>query len=74
MMKEKVYSCVFYRYLHQKDPNEWTLERLAESFPVDKFGVKKVLKRRLSGSIEEIDKEVRPSLMLHFRKIHMYIF
>jgi len=45
------------RYLHQKDPNEWTLERLAESFPVDKFGVKKVLKRRLSGSIEEIDKE-----------------
>ena len=32
------------RQLHQKDPNEWTAERLSESFPTDFGTVKKLLK------------------------------
>jgi len=42
------------RYLHQKDPHEWTIERLTESFPVDRFGVKKILKSSGPKSLESL--------------------
>ena len=47
--------------MHQKDPHEWTIERLTESFPVDRFGVKKILKSSGSKSLESLhrlDKQV----------------
>lgn len=34
------------RYLHEKDPTEWTPERLCESFPVDLVTAKKLLKAK----------------------------
>jgi len=42
------------RHLHQKDPHEWTLERLAESFPIDTYGVKKVLRSKLPRNAERV--------------------
>lgn len=51
----------FYRHLHQKDPHEWTLERLAESFPIDTYGVKKVLRSKLPRNAErmrQLDQQV----------------
>jgi len=42
------------RYLHQKDPHEWTIERLTESFPVDRFGVKKILKNSGPKSLQSL--------------------
>jgi len=49
------------RFLHSKDPKEWTLEKLAESFPVDKRGVKAILKSRPPRTMHSLqlqDKEV----------------
>ena len=53
---------IFFRFLHSKDPKEWTLEKLAESFPVDKRGVKAILKSRPPRTMHSLqlqDKEVR---------------
>ena len=51
------------RYLHAEFPDEWTLERLAESFPVDRNGVIKILKSkyvpRTIGDVIRHDKRVK---------------
>ncbi|XP_059174647.1 neugrin-like [Physella acuta] len=31
------------RYLHEKDPKEWTINKLAKSFPIDRRGILKLL-------------------------------
>ena len=55
-LKYFVICLLFVRYLHQKDPHEWTVDRLAESFPVDKYGVKKILKSSGPRSLEGIQR------------------
>merc|ERR1719334_581762 len=55
------------RYLHQKDPHEWTIEALAESFPVNKYAIKKILKSRPPKSREDqekYDRQVAKNWML----------
>ena len=57
----EIYIFPLFRYLHQKDPHEWTIERLTESFPVDRFGVKKILKNsgpKSLQSLHRLDKQV----------------
>ena len=34
------------KYLHEKDPDEWTPEVLAESFPVSKYAITGILKNK----------------------------
>ncbi|KAK7010938.1 hypothetical protein BgiMline_002578 [Biomphalaria glabrata] len=41
------------RFLHEQYPEEWTVEKLADSFPVDKACIKKVLTSRLRLHREE---------------------
>ncbi|CAL1533779.1 unnamed protein product [Lymnaea stagnalis] len=41
------------RFLHEKDPLEWTIEKLANSFPVNKECVKKILKNPIRLHREE---------------------
>lgn len=51
------------RYLHAEFPDEWTLERLAESFPIDRDGLIKILKSkfmpRTIGEVIRHDKQVK---------------
>jgi len=42
------------RYLHEKDPNEWTVDRLTESFPLTRDGIIGVLKRNGPNSLEKV--------------------
>lgn len=43
------------RYLHAEFPDEWTIERLAEGFPVDRNGVIKIIKSKFAPhSISEV--------------------
>ncbi len=45
------------RYLNQEYPDEWTIERLAESFPVSQEGIVKLLKSRfVPRSVEQVVK------------------
>lgn len=45
------------RFLHNEYPNEWTIDRLAESFPTSREGVIKILKSRFQPkSLAEIVK------------------
>ena len=55
------YNLTCFRYLHAKDPKDWTVEKLAEGFPVDKRGVKLILKSKGEKRLESMknqDKEV----------------
>ena len=54
-------NVLFFRYLHEKDPNEWTVDRLTESFPLTRDGIIGVLKRNGPKSLEKVlrqDKQV----------------
>ena len=43
------------RYLHAEFPEEWTLERLVESFPISRDGLIRLLRSRFQpGSLEEV--------------------
>uniref|UniRef100_A0A023G8R6 Uncharacterized protein n=1 Tax=Amblyomma triste TaxID=251400 RepID=A0A023G8R6_AMBTT len=50
-------------YLHSLDPEEWTAEKISESFPISVQGVKKLLKSRFTVAtperIAEHDREVQ---------------
>eukprot|EP00092_Neocalanus_flemingeri_P007440 GFUD01008036.1.p1 GENE.GFUD01008036.1~~GFUD01008036.1.p1 ORF type:complete len:470 (+),score=147.22 GFUD01008036.1:44-1453(+) len=49
------------RYLHKKDPTEWSIESLAESFPATKEVIHKVLRSKtllVKDRIKEYNKEV----------------
>ena len=64
-------QCIFYlfRYLHGKDPNEWTVDRLTESFPVDARGVHAILKARSLANPNQIrkqDLQVRENFLGYF--------
>jgi len=61
------YNLTCFRYLHAKDPKDWTVEKLAEGFPVDKRGVKLILKSKGEKRLESMknqDKEVRENWKL----------
>jgi len=45
------------RYLHEKDPNEWTVDRLTESFPLTRDGVKGVLKIKGAKNLESLRRQ-----------------
>ena len=65
------YIWLVFRYLHQKDPHEWTVERLVESFPTDKYEVKKVLKSKGPRSQEvmhKLDNQVSLSIFISLIK------
>lgn len=45
------------RHLHEQDPDEWTPERLSESFPADVYVIKKLIKNSWAPrSIERVKK------------------
>jgi len=49
------------RYLHKKDPVEWSIERLAESFPATRSVIHKVVKSKtllVKDKIQDYNKEV----------------
>lgn len=51
------------RYLHNFDPEEWTIDKLVESFPADRYTVAKIVKAkwtpRDAGRVQRHDETVR---------------